>query len=261
MIKQIPNLFTLLNLVFGCIAIVYIMQPGIGIVETEISPENPLGQRLEWLPEAIYLAPLFIALAALVDFLDGFVARLLGAASNMGKQLDSLADVVSFGVAPGLIIYQFLRMALAARPDGLDASMAWLLPAFVLPAAAAYRLAKFNIDTRQTYCFRGTPVPSVGLTVASLPLVYWGSNNATLIGLISNTWVLYAVVALLSGLMVSDIPIMSNKPRQFKLPYLLPQICVAAVGLLATPFLGWLAVPVTFAAFVIFSIIFKKQIQ
>ena len=259
--KQIPNLFTLLNLILGCCAIVFLLQNGIAIVETDATPENPLGQELQLLPEAIYLAPLFIALAAVVDFLDGFVARALRASSEMGKQLDSLADVVSFGVAPALIVYQFLRLSYAKGEDGLETSFIWLTPAFVLAAAAAYRLGKFNLDTRQTHSFRGTPVPSVGLTVASFPLIYWTSNQQATLDLLTTAWFWYALVALLSWLMVSDLPIMSNKPKSMTMAGLLPQLLVAAVCLLTALFLGWWAAPVTFAAFVLISIAFKKQIE
>ena len=103
--KQIPNLFTLLNLVFGCLAIIFILQNGITI----IADNN--GTQLINIPEKIWMASLFIGLAALVDFLDGFIARLFKASSEMGRQLDSLADLISFGVAPGMIIYQFLRLS------------------------------------------------------------------------------------------------------------------------------------------------------
>ena len=103
--KQIPNIFTLLNLVFGCLAIIAILQNGIII---QYSAE---GTQYIDIPEKIWLASLYIAIAAVIDFLDGFVARLFNASSEMGKQLDSLADVVSFGVAPSLILYQFLRMS------------------------------------------------------------------------------------------------------------------------------------------------------
>ncbi|HSC53394.1 MAG TPA: CDP-alcohol phosphatidyltransferase family protein [Phnomibacter sp.] len=259
--KQIPNLFTLLNLIFGCMAIVLLLQNGITIVETDPSPENPIGQRLELLPEAVYMAPLFIALAAVVDFLDGFVARALKASSEMGKQLDSLADVVSFGVAPSMIIYQFLRLSFAKTDNGLETAVIWLVPAFILAGAAAYRLAKFNLDTRQTHCFRGTPVPSVGMAVAAFPLIYWTSNNATTLNLLTNQWFWYGVVALLSWLMVSDIPIMSNKPKSLTVQGLLPQISVAATCIISAIFLGWWAAPVTFVAFVLFSIVFKNRIQ
>src|SRR5215831_12611579 len=105
--KQIPNLFTLLNLIFGCIAIVFVLQNGL-VVFT-----NDQGTQLLDVPEKIWMASLFIGLAAFVDFLDGFVARLFKATSEMGKQLDSLADLVSFGVAPAMIIYQFLRFSYA----------------------------------------------------------------------------------------------------------------------------------------------------
>src|SRR6185295_2331310 len=132
--KQIPNLFTLLNLFFGCCAIVFLLQNGIVIsYRQDVSPYIDM-------PEKITIASLFIGLAAVVDFLDGVVARLFKATSAMGKQLDSLADVVSFGVAPGMIIYQFLRMSYANEENGLDVSLIWLLPAFILPCAAAWRL-------------------------------------------------------------------------------------------------------------------------
>ncbi|MCC7379401.1 MAG: CDP-alcohol phosphatidyltransferase family protein, partial [Chitinophagaceae bacterium] len=107
MTRHIPNLFTLLNLIFGCLAIVATLQNGIVI------QYNTDGTQLIGIPEKIWMASLFIGLAALVDFLDGFVARLFNASSAMGKQLDSLADVVSFGVAPAMILYQFLRMSIA----------------------------------------------------------------------------------------------------------------------------------------------------
>ena len=110
--KHIPNLFTLLNLVFGCMAIVVILQNGIVIIDT------PGSTPYVDMPERIWMAALFIALAGIVDFLDGFVARLFKASSELGKQLDSLADVVSFGVAPGMIIYQFLRLGFAQQQDG-----------------------------------------------------------------------------------------------------------------------------------------------
>jgi CDP-diacylglycerol---serine O-phosphatidyltransferase len=235
-LSVIPNLFTLLNLILGCCAIVFLLQNGIAIVETDPSPENPIGQKLELLPEAVYMAPLFIALAAVVDFLDGFVARALKASSEMGKQLDSLADVVSFGVAPAIV-------------------------AFVLAAAAAYRLAKFNLDTRQTHCFRGTPVPSVGLMVASFPLIYWTSNDATTLNLLTNQWFWYGLVAVLSWLMVSDLPIMSNKPKSLTVQGLMPQLLLLLVTVVAAILLGWWAGPIAYSAFVVLSVVFKKSIQ
>src|SRR5258708_33487966 len=100
--KQIPNLFTLLNLVFGSLAIIFCLQNGIVIID------DSSGGQLINMSEKIWMTSLFIGLAAIVDFADGFVARLFKASSERGRQLDSLADLVSFGVAPGLILYQFL---------------------------------------------------------------------------------------------------------------------------------------------------------
>lgn len=155
--KQIPNLFTLLNLFFGCIAVVYITTPGI------IITAGAEGESLIEIPQQIYRASLCLALAAVVDYFDGFLARLLGSSSEMGKHLDSLADLVSFGVAPSLIAYQFLRLSLAQDMDGLSASWFQLLPVFILPCAAAYRLARFNISAPTSTGFTGVPVPAVGL--------------------------------------------------------------------------------------------------
>ncbi|MBP6287640.1 MAG: CDP-alcohol phosphatidyltransferase family protein, partial [Ferruginibacter sp.] len=197
--KQIPNLFTLLNLVFGCLAIVAILQNGIVIQYAED------GSQLIDIPEKIWMASLFIGLAAVVDFLDGFVARLFKATSEMGKQLDSLADVVSFCVAPSLILYQFLRMSMAREEDGLNASVIWLVPAFILAAAGAWRLAKFNIDDSQSYGFKGVPTPAVGLVIASLPLIYWNDHTQQVVDILFNKWILYVVIIVLSWLMVSNL--------------------------------------------------------
>src|ERR1700734_4010137 len=149
--KIIPNLFTLLNLFFGCVAVILILQNGI------VAVVNSDGTQYIATPERAQLASIFIGLAALVDFLDGLVARLFKATSPLGRELDSLADVVSFGVAPGMILYQLLRLSWAAQANGLDVSVGWLLPALLIPCAAAYRLARFNIDDAQQYGFKGVP--------------------------------------------------------------------------------------------------------
>jgi CDP-diacylglycerol--serine O-phosphatidyltransferase len=258
--KQIPNLFTLLNLILGCCAIVFLMQNGMTLVETEPSPQNPLGQTIQLLPQAVYMAPLFIGLAALVDFLDGFLARALGVSGEMGKQLDSLADVVSFGVAPSLIVYQFLRMAYAQTDTGLETSFCWLAPAFVLAAAAAWRLARFNLDAKPSHYFRGTPVPAVGLAVACFPLIYWHNSSPGVYALITAPWFWYALVALLSFLMVSSMPIIGNKPGKISPRALLPHGGVLLIAILSAIYLAWWAGPVTFAALVLFSLLFRKRI-
>jgi CDP-diacylglycerol--serine O-phosphatidyltransferase len=252
--KQIPNLFTLLNLVFGCLAIVFILQNGITVFVTAG------GEQLVDIPEKIWMASLFIGLAGVVDFLDGFVARLFKATSAMGKQLDSLADVVSFGVAPGMILYQFLRMSFAENPQGMDTSMIWLVPAFLVPCAAAWRLAKFNLDEEQSYSFKGVPTPAVGLLVASLPLIYWNVNEQWVTNLLFNTWFLYAFILVVSLLMVSNIPLISLKFRNLSVKDNLPKYLLFALGIIAVVFLKWLAVPVIFIAYVLVSLLFKNKI-
>jgi CDP-diacylglycerol---serine O-phosphatidyltransferase len=251
--KHIPNLFTLLNLFFGCIAIICILQNGITIV---YSAE---GTQYADIPEKIWMAPLFIALAALVDFIDGFMARLLKQSSPLGRELDSLADLVSFGVAPGLIIYQFLRMSFMRQEDGADISMLWLLPALLLPCAAAFRLAVFNLDTTQSKSFKGIPVPAVGILVASLPLIYWTRNSDWVLNSLLNKWLLYAMVVILSYGMVSRIPMLSMKFSGRQDPQTLPRLILIVGALVSILFLHWLAVPLIFLFYIVLSLAFKKR--
>jgi CDP-diacylglycerol--serine O-phosphatidyltransferase len=251
--KQIPNLFTLLNLVLGCVATVFALQNGIAITY------GPDGAQLIDMTEKIWLASMCIGLAALVDFLDGFVARLFKSESEMGKQLDSLADLVSFGVAPGMILYQFLRLSFMRQEDGIDISMGWLLPALLVPCAAAYRLARFNLDKSQQFGFKGVPVPAVGLLVASFPLIYWDSNAATLVGWLLNPWLLYGIILVLSLLMVSRIPVLALKFKDLSLKNNLPKVILLIASGAALLVLKWLAVPVIFVFYIVLSLIFKKQ--
>ncbi len=250
--KQIPNIVTLLNLFFGCLAIIFILQPGESIVG--FSDE---GTTLN-IPEKITWGCLCIGIAAIVDFLDGFVARLFKASSEMGKQLDSLADAVSFGVAPGMIMYQLLRLSFAQGEAGLDVQMIWLMPALLIPCFAVYRLAKFNLDTRQSFGFIGVPTPAVGLLIASLPLVMlYDKLNIT--ALLLNKWMLYGIIATLCFLMVSEIPILSMKFKDYTAKNNMPKIILAALALICAIFLHWLAVPVVFIAYVILSLVFKNK--
>ena len=252
--KQIPNLFTLLNLLFGCLAIIAILQNGIVI------QYNEDGSQFVSIPEKIWMASLVIGLAAVVDFLDGFVARMFKATSEMGKQLDSLADVVSFGVAPSLIIYQFLRLSYAREEDGIEISLLWLVPALFIALAAAYRLAKFNIESAGEYHFKGMPTPAIGILVASLPLIYWNTDNAGMINLILNKWFLYTLVILLCWLMLSNIKLMALKFRDFTLQSNLPKILLIGISILLLILFKWIAIPVIFVLYILLSLIFKNRV-
>lgn len=177
----------------------------------------------------------------------------------MGKQLDSLADVVSFGVAPGLIIYQMLRLSFAKETEGLDASVAALLPAFLIPCAGAWRLAKFNIDTTQQYSFKGVPIPAAGITIASFPLiVHYQQFN--LQEVLFSKWILYGIILLLSYLMVSNVPLLSLKFKDMSLKNNMPKYIIAAIAIIAAIVLKWVAIPVVFIAYVIVSLAFKNKI-
>jgi CDP-diacylglycerol--serine O-phosphatidyltransferase len=251
--KQIPNLFTLLNLVFGCIAIILILQPGENITATNN------GNLVINLPEKIAYASFFIFAAGIVDFLDGFFARLMKATSEMGKQLDSLSDVVTFGVAPAMIMYQLLRMSYLKEESALDTSVLLLLPAILIACCAAYRLAKFNIDERQTTSFRGVPTPITGFVVAALPLIIW-YNQWDLEGIILNRWVLYIIIVIISYLMISDIPIMSLKFKDYSFKNNQSKVILAVLSLLLIIFFQWSAIPLIYIVFVVLSLIFRKQI-
>ena len=249
--KQIPNILTLLNLVFGCLAIIAVLQPGLTTTTDET------GVSLIVLPEQIVWASVFIGCAALIDFLDGFVARLFKAASPLGAQLDSLSDVVSFGVAPGFIIYMFLRYSFSMQPDGLNTNTAWLLPALLIPCAGAYRLGRFNIDTEQSYGFKGVPIPAAGLLIASFPLIYFYTNSSFIYTLFLNQWFWYAVIVIVSLLMVSTLPMLALKFKSVTVKSFLPFIIIAVIAVVAAFLAGWIAVPLAFIAYVILSLIFK----
>jgi CDP-diacylglycerol--serine O-phosphatidyltransferase len=245
--KQIPNLFTLLNLFFGCIAIVFILQTGESLVQQDG------GTWVAQLPEKIWWGSICIGIAAIIDFLDGFVARLFNASSAMGRQLDSLADLVSFGVAPGMILYQLLRISYIQEDTGLDTSLWALVPAFIVPCAGAYRLARFNLDNSHQFGFKGVPIPAAGLVVASLPLILL-HNYFNVVPILINKWFLYALIIVLSLLMVSRLHLMALKFRDFSLKNNMSKIILIVLSLISIIILKWLAVPVIFILYIIVSL-------
>src|SRR5258706_1705578 len=254
--KQIPNLFTLFNLFFGCCAIVFALQTeAIDIYQGEdlVTSFN--------LPEKIYYASICIGIAAVIDFLDGFVARLLKATGEMGKQLDSLSDVVSFGVAPAVILYQFLRIAYMRQENGLEVNIGWLLPAFVFACAGAWRLARFGIDNSQESSLKGVLIPAAGCLVASLPLIsYYNYYNGSVNNIIFNKWFLYLFILVLSFLMVSRLPMIALKFKDATIKNNLPKIILLLFGLASVIVLKWLTVPIIFIACIIVSLSFKNKL-
>jgi CDP-diacylglycerol--serine O-phosphatidyltransferase len=253
--KQIPNLFTLLNLFFGCCAIVVVMYQGVTVVSDEG------GEHWLMLPETVWMASLFIGLAAVVDFLDGFLARALKQSSEMGKQLDSLSDVVSFGVAPSLIIFHFLQLSIARQENGLNASWLWMAPAFLIAMAAAWRLARFNISPEDQEGFTGVPAPAAGLLIASFPLIYWYASSPILLEVLQTTWFWYALIVLVGWLMISRLPLLAFKFKKGDARLRLPLLVLFITALLGGLLLKWLAVPLVFILYILLSLFYKKRKQ
>ena len=191
--RHIPNTITCLNLLCGCLSI------------------------LSSLNGALETAAYFIFAAAVFDFFDGFAARWLQAYSAIGKELDSLADVVSFGVAPAFIMYEMLLKAAAKYdlPVEFYSSGWWVsAAAFLIAAFSALRLAKFNIDTRQTDSFIGLPTPANALFICSLAFTSSGGNHSWAI-FTGNMFFLLGITIVFSYLLVSELPLFSLKFKSF----------------------------------------------
>jgi CDP-diacylglycerol---serine O-phosphatidyltransferase len=246
--KQVPNILTLANLFCGALAVIFILH-----APEYIATFNGADYMIVN-PAPVYWASALVVLAGVFDFFDGMVARLLKVQSPMGKELDSLADVVSFGVVPGMVLFRLLRSAYMQTPDVFDVSYVNLAPALLVPCFAAYRLAKFNLDTRQSEHFIGVPTPAVGLLVASFPLIML-YNPFNLAHLLENVWILYIIIALLCYLMVSSIPMISLKFKNFSVKDNWPRFLLIALTIASIPVLGFAAVPFVFIAYILLSLV------
>jgi CDP-diacylglycerol--serine O-phosphatidyltransferase len=200
-LKWIPNFLTSMSVFMGSLAIVTSYQGD----------------------EYLIYSAVFIAIAAVFDFSDGFAARMLKAGSEMGKELDSLADMVSFGVAPALLMHHLIRISLfGENATFLFSEMSFLewiyvfLP-FSIAIFSALRLAKFNIDTRQTSSFIGMPTPAGAISVIALVVVYHYFNESFIFThLTSSVWFLLIYSVVVSGLLVSELPMFSLKAKNLK---------------------------------------------
>lgn len=194
-IAQIPNTITSLNLVSGVAATMF-----------------AIDGHLVW-------AAIFICLAAVLDFMDGFAARLLKAYSEIGKELDSLADVVSFGVAPGAILFTLLEFALFGKNQPIYEIGAnwyeWLIlsTSFLLPVFGAIRLARFNTNTSNENFFRGLPIPANGLFWAAMGLMLQMPKYAEVLKLVYSVRTLVLLGIFMAGVMVITMPMFSLKAK------------------------------------------------
>jgi len=235
--KHIPNLITLLNLFCGCIAIVFAVH-----------------DRFE-------MVALFVFLGIIFDFFDGLAARLLNVKSDIGLQLDSLADMVTSGVVPGLVMFKLLEMSLSNGWDtgslvskGLEISTLWPLLGFIITLASAYRLAKFNIDEDQTDSFIGLPTPANALLIVSLPLILLFHNNEILNEIILNKWFLIGLTFVSAFLLNAKLPLFALKFKNwsFKDNAIRYIFLFMSIILLAT--LKYLAVPAIIVLYILLSL-------
>ena len=259
--KHLPNLLTLGNLFCGCIAIAYFLtaQP-----YTSMSIGEAGLPTWQWVygAEQMYMGSIFIGIAALCDFLDGFAARALKVYSPIGKDLDSLADVVSFGVAPSVIFFKFLWDACMGEKNAFDVNMLGMAPAFLIACFAALRLAKFNItSSAQKSYFIGMPVPAVGMFVGSFPLLQWFSPpfvSHMVTTCFQNKWAIYLIIAILCWFMVSRIKFIKMMPAKWSLSTAWPQVVLVLGTAGCLPFLGVGAIPVAFVLYVLLSLIYRQ---
>ena len=223
--KHIPNILTLLNLFCGCIAIVFAADLKFDI--------------------AFY----FVCLGIFFDFFDGFFARKFGVAGPLGVQLDSLADMVTSGVVPGFVMFCML----SDNDFSTTNYLAYL--GFIITLGACYRLANFNIDTRQSDSFIGLPTPANTLFIMSLPMVITAYPNNEIIDLLLNKWVLVVITLLSAYVMNAEIPLFSLKIKNFSFQKYKLQIAflVAAIVMIVT--LQILAIPLIIMTYVLLSVV------
>lgn len=238
--KHIPNLITSLNLAAGFISIIFAANGNLVTAS--------------WL----------ILAAMIFDFLDGFSARLLKAYSELGKELDSLADVVSFGVAPAMILYQLLNSSVSLNSSAagntgyLKAAIILVIPA-IMPVCAALRLAIFNLDPTQATTFKGLPTPANALAVISVIIAAHLNQSVLLSSFTSSTVLLVLFTIILSLLMVSRIPLLSLKISNLKLKGNEGRYILAGLALISLAIFGTMAFPLIIPLYIIasaFSLLF-----
>ncbi|MEP6928588.1 MAG: CDP-alcohol phosphatidyltransferase family protein [Flavobacterium sp.] len=225
--KHIPNLITLINLFCGCIAVVYVS-------------------------EANYLMAFYmVCLGIFFDFFDGFFARLFKVSSPLGLQLDSLADMVTSGVVPGYVMFSLFTNS--AHELGTNAFIPFL--GFIVTLGSCYRLANFNIDTRQTDSFIGLPTPANALFILSLPLVIEFSDSLMMLEIVTNQWVLLIITLFSAYILNAEIPLFSLKIKKFNFKDNALQMSFLLISFVLLLLLHYIAIPVIIAFYVLLSVV------
>lgn len=227
--RHIPNIITLCNLLCGCIAVIYAAGGN------------------------VYVAGGWVLLGIFFDFFDGFFARLLKVKSEIGLQLDSLADMVTSGVVPGIVMYQMLQLS-----DMMESANTWVvyLPyvGFFITLASAYRLANFNIDTRQTTGFIGLPTPANTLFIISLAVI----QNTGTVALFHSTWVLLVITIMSSYLLNANLPLFALKFKDYSFKNNAVKYIFLAISVLLIAILKVIAVPIIILLYILLSLITKR---
>jgi CDP-diacylglycerol--serine O-phosphatidyltransferase len=239
-IFTIPNGITLLNLLSGCLSVVYAFND-------------------QLIPAAI-----LIFVAGVFDFFDGFIARLLNAYSEIGKQLDSLADIVSFGFAPSVILFKLIEWSILNNYPNFEMNHPILnsvFPglAFLITLFSALRLAKFNIDERQSDSFIGVPTPATGFLIASFPFII--VNYPKLHAYLLNVNVLFPIIIILSYLLISEIPLISLKFKNFGFKGNKSRYTLLIASLVLLILFKISAFPIIFCLYLIISAVDRYCIQ
>jgi CDP-diacylglycerol---serine O-phosphatidyltransferase len=241
--KQIPNVLTGLNLFCGLISVTMVLHGN-----------------FIW-------ASLFIYIAAVFDYLDGTAARVLDARSELGKQLDSLADMVSFGVAPGIIIFQLIDITCTGSCNILERMHITPYFALLIPLCSGIRLAKFNIDLRQEENFIGLPTPANAIFFASIPLVLFLQPHLFslirldfMVSFFSNTRVLAILAVFFAYLMVSDFRIFSMKVKSLVWKGNEERFLLVIIAFVLILLFSLSAIPLIILAYLVLSMVFQKKI-
>jgi CDP-diacylglycerol--serine O-phosphatidyltransferase len=232
--KHIPNIITLGNLLCGTLATIFAVS---GYFE---------------------MTALFVVLGVFLDFFDGFFARILKVPGELGKQLDSLADMVTSGVVPGIVLFILLgnnqQMPYKINTE-FEFSMGLPLIGLLVTLAACLRLAKFNIDERQTDSFIGLPTPAMSLFIISLPLVQMHSDIDFVKDLIGNNYFLIGITILFSFLMNAELHLFSLKFKNYSVKENLFKYILIALSIILLITIEYLAVPVIIISYVILSML------
>ncbi|MBT3587352.1 MAG: phosphatidylserine synthase [Flavobacteriaceae bacterium] len=244
--KHIPNLFTSLNLLCGSLAILFVVSGD------------------------LVIASLLVIIGMFFDFFDGLAARLLHVQSEIGKQLDSLADMVSFGLVPGLVMFQLLNKAIAPQAletgfenieiiKGLASGMSFIpFIGMLIIIASAFRLAKFNIDIRQSDSFIGLPTPANTLLIISLPLIFEFQYTAFIESVIFNQWFLIGVTIISSFLLNAELSLFALKFKTWDFSANKIRYVFLAISILAILLLKFIAIPFIILLYILMSLIWKE---